>query len=119
MRRWSTIPVTPEPSEVTTPALSVRVSTRVVVGTSLFQGLFVTAATTLIQALTTRSVDIVLAGLLLIGSVVGAQIGAGLVQRVRPDHARALLAVIVLAIAMRMALGLGWRPDEIYTAQPL
>ena len=95
------------------------VSTRVVVGTSLFQALFVTAATTLIQALTTRSVDIVLAGLLLIGSVVGAQIGAGLVQRVRPDHARIVLALIVLTIAIRMGLGLGWRPDEIYTVQAL
>ena len=95
------------------------VSTRVVVGTSLFQGLFVTAATTVIQSLATHSVDIVLAGLLLIGSVTGAQIGAALVQRVRPDHARIVLALIVLTIAIRMGLGLGWRPDEIYTMQPL
>ena len=49
----------------------------------------------------------------------GAQIGAGLVQRVRPDVARMMLAVIVLAIALRMGVGLGWRPDEIYTVQPL
>jgi uncharacterized membrane protein YfcA len=95
------------------------VSARVVVGTSLFQGLFVTAATTIIHATTTRSVDIVLAALLLLGSVIGAQIGAGLVQRVRADHARMVLALIVLTIAVRMALGLGWRPEEIYTVQPL
>jgi len=95
------------------------VSARVVVGTSLFQGLFVTAATTIVHATTTRSVDIVLAGLLLLGSVIGAQLGASLVQRVRADHARAVLALIVLTIAIRMALGLGWRPEEIYTVQPL
>jgi uncharacterized membrane protein YfcA len=95
------------------------VSTRVVVGTSLFQGLFVTAATTLVHALTTHAVDLVLAGLLLIGSVTGAQIGSNLVQKVRPEVARMLLAVIVLLVAARMALGLSWRPDAIYTVQTL
>jgi len=95
------------------------VSARVVVGTSLFQGLFVTAATTLVHAMTTHAVDLVLAGLLLIGSVAGAQIGSSLVQKVRPERARMLLAVIVLAVAIRMALGLTWRPDAIYTVQPL
>jgi uncharacterized membrane protein YfcA len=94
-------------------------STRVVVGTSLFQILFVTAATTLIHAATTKSVDIVLAVLLLIGSVTGAQIGARLARRVKPDYLRLLLAGIVLTVAVRMALGLGWRPDEIYTVQLL
>ena len=95
------------------------VSARVVVGTSLFQGLFVTATTTLVHSLTTHAVDLVLAGLLLIGSVVGAQIGSSLVQRVRPERARMMLAVIVLAVAIRMALGLTWRPDAIYTVQLL
>ncbi len=94
-------------------------STRVVVGTSLFQTLFVTAATTLIHATTTKAVDIVLAGLLLIGSVTGAQVGARFAQRVRPEWLRLALALIVLAVAVRMALGLGWRPDDIYTVQPL
>ncbi len=94
-------------------------STRVVVGTSLFQILFVTAATTLVHATTTKAVDIVLAGLLLIGSVTGAQIGARFAQRVRPEWLRFALAGIVLAVAIRMALGLGWRPDEIYTVQAL
>jgi uncharacterized membrane protein YfcA len=95
------------------------VSARVVVGTSLFQGLFVTATTTLVHALTTHAVDLVLAGLLLIGSVTGAQIGSSLVQKVRPERARMGLAVIVLAVAIRMALGLTWRPDAIYTVQGL
>lgn len=95
------------------------VSTRVVVGTSLFQGLFVTAATTLVHSLTTHAVDLVLAGLLLVGSVTGAQIGSSLVQKVRPEYARMMLAVIVMAVAIRMALGLTWRPDAIYTVQLL
>jgi uncharacterized membrane protein YfcA len=94
-------------------------STRVVVGTSLFQILFVTAATTLVHATTTQAVDIVLAVLLLIGSVTGAQVGARMAQTVKPEYLRLFLAVTVLAVALRMALGLGWRPDEIYTVQPL
>jgi uncharacterized protein len=92
-------------------------ATRVVVGTSLFQILFVTAATTMVHALTTKAVDIVLAALLLLGSVVGAQVGAQLAQKFRPDYLRLLLATIVLLVAVRMAFGLGLRPDEIYTVQ--
>lgn len=94
-------------------------STRVVVGTSLFQILFVTAATTMVHATTSQSVDIVLAILLLIGSVTGAQIGARFAQTVKPEYLRLLLAFIVLVVALRMALGLGWRPDEIYSIQAL
>jgi uncharacterized protein len=91
---------------------------RVVVGTSLFQILFVTAITTIVQALTTQAVDIVLATLLLIGSVIGAQLGARFAQRLPPDWLRLALAVIVLLVAVRLAIGLSWRPDEIYTVQP-
>jgi uncharacterized membrane protein YfcA len=94
-------------------------STRVVVGTSLFQILFVTAVTTMVHALTTHAVDIVLAALLLLGSVVGAQIGARLAQKFRPDYLRLLLACIVLLVAIRMAMGLGFRPDEIFSVQQL
>jgi uncharacterized membrane protein YfcA len=94
-------------------------STAVVVGTSLMQILFVTAATTLIHATTTKSVDIVLAVLLLLGSVVGAQYGARLAQRTKPELLRMFLAIVVLAVALRMALELGWRPPEIYTVQTL
>ena len=94
-------------------------STNVVVGTSLFQILFVTMATTMMHALTTHAVDIVLAGLLLVGSVSGAQIGALFAQKAKPEHLRLILAVIVLAVALRMALGLGYRPDEIFTVVPL
>jgi uncharacterized membrane protein YfcA len=94
-------------------------SANVVVGTSLFQILFVTMSSTMVHSLTTKAVDIVLAVFLLIGSVTGAQIGARLAQRMRPDYLRLVLAAIVLIVALRMALGLGWRPDEIYTVAGL
>jgi uncharacterized protein len=94
-------------------------SAQVVVGTSLLQILFVTAATTLIHATTTRSVDIVLAGLLLLGSVIGAQFGVRLAQKAKPELLRMFLAIIILAVALRMAIGLGWRPEEIYTIETL
>ena len=92
---------------------------RVVIGTSLVMILAVSAATTMVHALTTRAVDIVLAGLLLIGGVVGAQYGAMLTTRVKPDYLRLALAGIILVVAMRMALGLAWRPDEIYSIELL
>ena len=94
-------------------------SAQVVVGTSLMQILVVTAVATLIHATTTKSVDIVLAVLLLIGSVIGAQFGVRLSQRVKPEWLRLVLAIIVLLVASRMLLGLSWRPPEIYTVEPL
>jgi uncharacterized membrane protein YfcA len=94
-------------------------SATVVVGTSLLQIVFVTAVTTLVHATTTRSVDIVLAGLLLLGSVVGAQYGAWLTHKIKPELLRMVLAIVVLGVALRMALQLGWRPEEIYTVQML
>lgn len=94
-------------------------SANVVVGTSLFQILFVTMATTMMHALTTKAVDIVLSVLLLIGSVTGAQLGAHLAQRTRPEYLRLALAAIVLLVALRLGLGLTYRPDEIFTVTPL
>jgi uncharacterized membrane protein YfcA len=92
---------------------------RVVIGTSLVMILAVSAATTMVHALTTRSVDIVLAALLLVGGVVGAQYGAVLAARVKPDLLRFALAVIILLVALRMALGLAWHPDEVYSIEYL
>lgn len=92
------------------------IAARVVVGTSLLQILVVTAFSTMVHAVTTQSVDIVLAGLLLIGGVAGAQVGARLGAKISPEKLRILLAVIVLAVAMRMLIGLSFRPDEIFTA---
>ena len=90
---------------------------QVVVGTSLFQILFVTAATTMIHATTTKAVDIVLALLLLVGSAVGAQIGSRFAMKVKPEYLRLMLALIVLAVALRMAAGLTWRPGELYSVE--
>jgi hypothetical protein len=79
----------------------------------------VTAATTFIHSVTTHAVDIVLAGLLLIGGVVGAQYGAVLATRIKPDLLRLALAVIILLVALRMFIGLFWRPDEIFSIAAL
>ncbi len=92
---------------------------RVVVGTSLVMILAVSAVTTMVHAMTTHAVDIVLAGLLLSGGVIGAQYGAVLATRLRPDLLRFALAIIILLVALRMALGLAWRPDEIFSIEYL
>lgn len=88
---------------------------RVVVGTSLAMMLAVSGATTFIHSITTHAVDIVLAGLLLLGGVFGAQYGAVLATKIKPDLLRLALAVLILLVALRMGLGLAWRPDEIYS----
>jgi uncharacterized membrane protein YfcA len=92
---------------------------RVVIGTSLAIIIVIAAGTTMVHALTTRAVDIVLAGLLLVGGVVGAQYGAMLATRLKPDLLRFALAIVILIVAGRMALGLAWRPDEIFTVESL
>ncbi|WP_425228593.1 sulfite exporter TauE/SafE family protein [Sphingomonas sp.] len=92
-------------------------ATATVVGTSLFQILFVTAAATMIHALTTKAVDIVLAGLLLTGSVIGAQVGVKLAGRLKPEWLRLLLATMVLLVGLRILLGLVWRPEAIFTVE--
>ncbi|MDA7787897.1 sulfite exporter TauE/SafE family protein [Sphingomonadaceae bacterium] len=94
-------------------------SAAVVVGTSLFQILFVTMTTTMMHALTTKAVDLVLAVLLLLGSVSGAQIGTLIAQKARPELLRLVLAVLVLMVAARMLFGLSYQPDEIFTVTPL
>jgi uncharacterized membrane protein YfcA len=92
---------------------------RIVIGTSLVIILTIAAGTTMVHALTTRAVDIVLAGLLLLGGVVGAQYGAVLATRMKPDYLRLALAVVILLVAGRMLLGLTWRPDDIFTVEYL
>jgi hypothetical protein len=92
---------------------------RVVIGTSLAMILTVSAATTMVHSLTTRAVDIVLSGLLLVGGVIGAQYGAVLTTRMKPDYLRLALAIIILLVALRMFLGLFWRPEEIFSIEYL
>jgi uncharacterized membrane protein YfcA len=92
---------------------------RIVIGTSLYMILVISAATTMVHAMTTRAVDVVLAGLLLVGGVFGAQYGALLTLKIKPDLMRLALAVIILLVALRMFLGLFWHPDEIFSIEYL
>ncbi|MEJ6008297.1 sulfite exporter TauE/SafE family protein [Novosphingobium aquae] len=94
-------------------------SANVVVGTSLFQILFTTVATTLMHSVTTKAVDIVLAALLLLGSVTGAQLGARLALKIPAERLRLALAALVLLVALRMAIGLTYRPEALFTVAPL
>ncbi len=92
-----------------------KVPTNVVIGTSLFQIVFVTAVTTVLHATTTQTVDVVLALLLMIGGVIGAQFGAQAGHKLRGEQLRALLALLVLAVAVRLALGLIVPPDDVFS----
>ncbi|HEX6858842.1 MAG TPA: TSUP family transporter [Caulobacteraceae bacterium] len=89
-----------------------RMPARMVVGTSLFQIVITTTVTMILQAGRNQTVDIVLAVLLLAGGVVGAQLGARASGRFRAEELRALLALIVLLVGLRMGLGLFVRPDD-------
>jgi uncharacterized membrane protein YfcA len=89
--------------------------TKVVVGTSLFQIIFVTAFTTIMHATTNHTVDMMLAVLLLVGGVVGAQIGTQLGGRLKAEQLRILLALMVLAVCGKLALDLLLQPTELYS----
>lgn len=91
----------------------------VVVGTSLFQIIFVTATVTVLQAVTTQTVDIVLAVLLIAGSVIGAQFGLRAGTILRGDHLRVLLAALVLAVAGKLAFDLVATPADLYSVTGL
>ncbi len=93
--------------------------TAVVIGTSLFQIIFITANVTFLQAVTNQTVDILLAVLLLSGSVIGAQFGSKLAAKLRAEYLRALLAALVLAVATKLALGLFTPPDNVYSVEAL
>jgi uncharacterized membrane protein YfcA len=89
--------------------------TKVVVGTSLYQITFVAAATTVMHAATTGAVDIMLALVLIFGGVIGAQVGTRLGVRLNAEQMRLLLALMVLAVAVRIGLDLVLTPDELYS----
>ncbi len=92
-----------------------RIPTNVVVGTSLFQIIFTTAYTTIVQAATNYSVDIVLAFILMVAGVIGAQYGVRVGQKLRGEQLRALLGLLVLAVGVRLAIELVVTPDDIYS----
>lgn len=89
--------------------------TAVVVGTSLFQIAFVTAVTTFLHAANNYTVDIVLALSLIVGGVIGAQLGSGFSGRLRGEQLRVFLAVIVLAVCGKLAYDLISTPDDLYS----
>ena len=93
--------------------------TSVVIGTSLFQIIFVTANVTFLQALTVQTVDILLAILLLAGAVVGAQFGSKYSVRMKGEQLRALLAIMVLGVCIKIIVDLVTKPTDLYSITPL
>jgi uncharacterized membrane protein YfcA len=96
--------------------------TAMVAGTSLFQIIFTTAAVTILQAVSNRTVDLMLAVLLLAGGVIGAQYGSRLGTRLKGEHTRLLLALLVLGVAAKLLIDLVIQPGERYSfglARPL
>ncbi|WP_299437310.1 sulfite exporter TauE/SafE family protein [uncultured Rhodospira sp.] len=89
--------------------------TQVVVGTSLFQIIFVTANTTFLQATMNQTVDVVLAILLLLGAVIGAQAGAQAGARLKSEQLRVLLAALVLAVCGKLAYDLVATPEDVFS----
>lgn len=89
--------------------------TKVVIGTSLFQIIFVTAFTTMLHATTNFTVDIMLAVLLLVGGVIGAQIGTRIGVKMKAEQLRILLALMVLVVCGKLALDLLLQPTELYS----
>src|SRR5688572_18371852 len=92
-----------------------RMPTNVVVGTSLFQIVFVAAVTTVMQSIENYSVDIVLALLLILSGVVGAQYGAAAGARLKGEHLRLLLAALVLLVCARIGWDLVMTPPELFS----
>ena len=92
-----------------------RVPTNVVIGTSLFQIMFVTMFTTVAQSAANQTVDIVLALILMVGGVIGAQFGAQAGLKLRGEQLRALLALIVLVVCLRMGWDLIRMPDDLFS----
>lgn len=89
--------------------------TNVVVGTSLFQIIFVTSTVTFLHSVNTHTVDVVLAVLLLVGAVIGAQVGVRVGMKLKGEQLRILLALMVLGVCIRMAYGLLAEPDELFS----
>lgn len=92
-----------------------RVPTNVVVGTSLFQIIFVTSAATLLHAVANQTVDVMLALILMTGGVMGAQFGVSAGQKLKAEQLRALLAILVLAVGVRLLVDLVSVPDQLFS----
>jgi uncharacterized membrane protein YfcA len=92
-----------------------RMPTNVVIGTSLTQIVFVTAATTILQATNNYTVDVMLAFILVVGGALGAQFGVRMASRLKGEQLRLILAIFVLAVAARLFVGLVVTPDDLYS----
>jgi uncharacterized protein len=92
-----------------------RMPTGIVVGTSLFQITFLTAVTTILHASLNQTVDVVLAFLLIVGGVVGAQFGAAAGERLKGEQLRLLLAILVLMVCLRFAWQLVATPSDVFS----
>jgi uncharacterized membrane protein YfcA len=96
-----------------------RVPTSVVIGTAMVVTLVTMASATVLHAATNMSVDAVLALILMVGGVIGAQFGARAGQTIRAEQLRMLLGLIVLMVGLRFAIGLVVQPDDLFSIQPL
>ena len=92
-----------------------KVPTNVVIGTSLFQIIFVTGYTTIIQSTTNQTVDVVLAFILMVGGVIGAQVGAIAGHKLKGEQLRALLGLLVLGVCIRLGYDLVATPVDLFS----
>jgi uncharacterized membrane protein YfcA len=96
-----------------------RVPTNVVIGTAMVMTLVTMTAATVLHAATNTAVDAVLALILMVGGVTGAQFGARAGQRIRSEQLRLLLGLLVLAVGLRFAVDLVVQPEDLFVLQPL
>jgi uncharacterized membrane protein YfcA len=96
-----------------------RMPTNIVIGTAIFQIIFVTAIVTVLHATFNHTLDVVLASPLVIGGVIGGQFGVRAGQKLRAEQLRALLALMVLGVALRVLIDLVVRPSDLYSIVPL
>ena len=92
-----------------------RVPTSTVIGTSMVLTLVTMVFATMLHAVTNHLVDAVLALILMVGGVTGAQFGARAGQKIRGEHLRLLLGLLILAVGIRFAIELVIRPDDLFT----
>jgi uncharacterized membrane protein YfcA len=96
-----------------------RMPTNIVIGTAIFQIIFVTALVTLLHATFNHTLDLVLAFVLVIGGVIGGQFGVRAGQKLRAEQLRALLSLMVLGVAIRILLDLVIRPSDLFSIVPM
>jgi uncharacterized membrane protein YfcA len=96
-----------------------RMPTNIVIGTSMFQIIFVTAVVTMLHATLNQTLDVVLAALLVLGGVIGGQFGVRAGQKLKGEQLRALLALMVLAVAIRLLFDLVLRPTDLFSIAPM